>query len=329
MLAPANSLLRSEFSIISSISLQLVFSIYNLGYGLGPLLLTPLSEVYGRLLMLHLCTATFLILNAAAGFARSAVKLGSLRFFSAFAGSTIMSISSGVLGDSFAQHEFGVAAAVYGLFPLLGPVLGPIAGGFAAQYASWRWMCWTLSLVGVALQGTAFVFLCETYAPTILRKKRTRLIRESGNECLHTVHDLAGPLSGKVFVALSIRPLKLLATQPLVQCLGLYLAFLTGVCYIIEYTFPTLWTEQYGQSTATGGLNYIAIGVGFVIGALTCSYLNDRVRSPLLIIPWVILTSFLLDLCGPALMYTAIRQVLTLHRYVLADKDLDIQDSYR
>ena len=283
MLAPASSRLRTEFDITSSTNLQLVFSIYNLGYGFGPLLLAPLSEVYGRLLMLHLCTTAFLVFNTAAGFARSAIQLGSLRFLSAFVGSSIMSIGSGVLGDSFALHEFGAAAAVYGLMPMLGPVIGPVAGGFAAQYASWRWMCWALSLVGVALQGMGFVFLRETYAPTILRKKRAQLARESRNEQLYTVHDSAGPVSRKVFMRLTIRPLKLLATQPLPQFLGVYLAFLTGVCYVIYFTFPTLWMERYGQSTAIAGLNYIPIGVGFIVGALTCSYLNDRVWLPLLL----------------------------------------------
>ncbi len=141
-------------------------------------------------------------------------------------------------------------------------------------------MCWGLSLTGLAPQILALTFLRETYVPTILRKKRSRLARESGNECLYTKHDLVECQSRKVLVGLSIRPLKLLATQPLVQFLGLYLAFLTGVCYIIDYTFPTLWTERYGESTAIGGLNYIALGVGFVSGALTCSFLNDRVWCP-------------------------------------------------
>ncbi|KAF2134688.1 polyamine transporter 3 [Dothidotthia symphoricarpi CBS 119687] len=276
MLAPANTLLRTDFNITSSTKLQLVFSIYNLGYGIGPLVLAPLSEMYGRLLVIHSCTAAFLVFNTAAGFARSGLQLGAFRFLSACVGSTIMSVGSGVLGDSFAQHEFGLAGAVYGLMPLLGPVIGPVAGGFAVEYGSWRWMCWTLSLVGVVLQCVALVFLRETHRPTILRREKATPALKSGKDIPCDEQNTNEPWSCK-----AIRPLKLLATQPLIQFLGLYLAFLTGVCYIIEYTFPTLWTERYNQTTANGGLNYIAIGIGFVVGALTCSYLNDRVYKAL------------------------------------------------
>ena len=143
------------------------------------------------------------------------------------------------------------------------------------QYVSWRWMCWSLSLVGILLQVVALVFLRETYAPMILRKKKARLARESGNEHLYTVYDQNS--STRTWLRQSMRPLELLTTQPLVQVLALYLAFLTGVCYTIMYTFPTLWREQYGQSIAVSSLNYIPLGVGYVLGVLICSYLNDRV----------------------------------------------------
>lgn len=279
MLAPASSILFTELNITSTTRLQLVFSIYNLGYGLGPLLLASFSELHGRLPILHLCTASFLIFNTAAGFAQTTVQLASLRFFSAFAGSTTMSIGSGILGDSFALHEFGTAAAVYGLAPMLGPIIGPVAGGFMAQYLSWRWMCWVLSLVGIPLQVMALFFLRETHAPTILWKKKTVLARETGNQHLYTVHDRDDRRSA--WIRRSMRPLELLATQPLVQALGFYIAFLTGVCYTIMYTFSNLWREEYGQSIAVSSLNYISLGVGYVIGVLGCSYLNNRVCCPI------------------------------------------------
>ena len=212
MLAPASTILCQEFSIESSTGLELIFSIYNLGYGLGPVLLAPLSEIYGRLPLLHFCSVTFLVFNTGAGFTRSALQLGALRFLSAFVGSTMLSIGSGFLGDSFALHEFGTAAAVYGLMPLLGPVIGPVAGSFAAQYASWRWTCWALSLIGIVLQCFAFLFLRETYAFTILQKKRQRLIRETSNQHLYVAHYLAKAPSRKALLSLAIRPLKLLAT---------------------------------------------------------------------------------------------------------------------
>lgn len=43
-------------------------------------------------------------------------------------------------------------------------------------------------------------------------------------------------------------------------------------------TFPNLWTESkwYGESTGIGGLNYISLGLGSLLGTYICVFLNDR-----------------------------------------------------
>lgn len=36
--------------------------------------------------------------------------------------------------------------------------------------------------------------------------------------------------------------------------------------YLLLATFASLWTKKYGMSVGIGGLNYIALGLGFTIG---------------------------------------------------------------
>lgn len=104
-----------------------------------------------------------------------------------------------------------------------------------------------------------------------------RLRKETGNQELRSefeVHYV--PLQKKLRTSL-IRPFRLLFTQPIIQVLAVYMAFLYGLTYLVLATFPTLWTGEYGESVGIGGLNYISLGVGFFIGAQSTARFNDRI----------------------------------------------------
>ena len=79
-----------------------------------------------------------------------------------------------------------------------------------------------------------------------------------------------------------IRPFKLLGTQPIVQVLAIYMAYLYGLMYLVLSTFPVLWTDKYHEGLGVGGLNYVSIGVGFFLGAQICAPLNDRIYRRLM-----------------------------------------------
>lgn len=64
-----------------------------------------------------------------------------------------------------------------------------------------------------------------------------------------------------------IRPVQIFAFEPIVQVLAAYMAVIYGVMYLLLATFPQLWSEKYGESAGIGGLHYIALAIGFTIGA--------------------------------------------------------------
>ena len=55
------------------------------------------------------------------------------------------------------------------------------------------------------------------------------------------------------------------------------MAFLYGMMYLMLSTFPTLWGDRYGESVGTASLNYIALAVGFFLGAQISAPVNDKV----------------------------------------------------
>lgn len=93
MVVPALSEIARDLSISSDIESQLLMSIFVLGWGLGPLLLAPLSEIYGRALVLNCGHASFLIVNTLCAINKNKWQFLMLRFIAGLVGSAPLSVS--------------------------------------------------------------------------------------------------------------------------------------------------------------------------------------------------------------------------------------------
>lgn len=110
------------------------------GFGIGPLIWAPLSEVYGRkpaVLVPYFIAAIFSFGTAAA---KDIQTVMLTRFFAGVFGSAPITNTGGVLSDIWSAEERGAAIVGYALAVVGGPVLGPIVGGAIVQsYLRWRW----------------------------------------------------------------------------------------------------------------------------------------------------------------------------------------------
>lgn len=136
MVAPALIKIGQDLGINSDIERSLTLSIFVLAYAIGPLFLGPLSEIYGRVIVLQLSNLFFLAFNIGCGFAQTQGQLIAFRFLSGLGGSAPLALGGGVLSDCWRAEERGKSISIYSLAPLLGPAVGPIAGGFIALKVS-------------------------------------------------------------------------------------------------------------------------------------------------------------------------------------------------
>ncbi|KAL9025106.1 MAG: hypothetical protein Q9196_006016, partial [Gyalolechia fulgens] len=281
MVAPAIQTIARDFDITSEVEAQMVLSIFVLAYAIGPLFLGPLSEVYGRVPVLQLGNLFYLIFNTAAGGCKNKGQMIAFRFLSGLGGSAPLTTGAGVLSDCWRADQRGKALSLYSLAPLLGPAIGPIAGGFITEHTTWRWAFYATSIADAFIQLFGLFFLRETYPPKLLHLKAEKLIQETGNQDLHTEYDEPDRSLFKILKASIIRPFRLLGTQPIVQVLAIYAAYLYGLMYLVLSTFPVLWTSRYGETVGIAGLNYISMGLGFTLGAQVFAPLNDRIYRAL------------------------------------------------
>ncbi|EXJ95583.1 hypothetical protein A1O1_00705 [Capronia coronata CBS 617.96] len=277
MVAPALTKIGEDLNIPAGIERSLTLSIFVLAYAIGPLFLGPLSEIYGRVIVLQLSNLFFLAFNIGCGFAQTKGQLIAFRFLSGLGGSAPLALGGGVLSDCWRAEERGKSISIYSLAPLLGPAVGPLAGGFIALKSTWRWCFWSTSIVDAGIQAAGFIWLRETYAPKLLGLKAKRLRKETGNADLHTEWEHPDRTLARVLRASLSRPFRLLGTQPIIQALAVYMAYLYGLMYLVLSTFPTVWEETYHESVGVGGLNYISLGVGFFLGTQISAPINDRI----------------------------------------------------
>ncbi|KAI2635546.1 major facilitator superfamily domain-containing protein [Xylaria nigripes] len=281
LVAPALGTIAKELDITQEFEQNLTLSVFVLAYAVGPLVWGPLSELYGRVIILQLVNLLYLFFNLACGLARTKGQLIAFRFLAGLGGSAPLAIGGGVLSDLFNAENRGMALSMYSLAPLLGPAIGPIAGGFITQNTTWRWGFYSTTIADAIIQAAGLFFLKETYAPTLLGRKKKRLIKETGNTELYTPFDHPDRTVAKTLRIALARPFRMITTQVIVQTIALYMLYVYGIVYIVLTSFPTLWAgpepEGYGESIGIGGLNYISLGLGFFSGAQICAPLQDRV----------------------------------------------------
>lgn len=126
MFAPGVPQVMRDFKSDNIYLASFVVSVYLLGYSFGPLLIAPLSEIYGRAPLYTSCNFLFTIFNVACALAPNMAALIVFRLFAGLAGSCPLTIGAGTLADMIPPHRRGAAMSAWALGPLLGPVIGPV-----------------------------------------------------------------------------------------------------------------------------------------------------------------------------------------------------------
>lgn len=122
MFAPGARELAQEFEITNSTVESMTVSLYVLGFALGPLVLAPLSELYGRLVIYHFYNVVYLAFTAGCAFSTNVSMFLVFRFICGCAASGPMSIGGGTVADITPQEQRGKAMALFTMGPILGPV---------------------------------------------------------------------------------------------------------------------------------------------------------------------------------------------------------------
>ncbi|KAJ8608092.1 hypothetical protein MRB53_039841 [Persea americana] len=202
----------TELGVSQSTAL-LGLTTYLLGIACGSLVLSSLSEMYGRRPIYIIAVAMFIVLVLPCALVHSIAAILALRFLAAFCAAALISNSPGSINDIVDEEHRILAFSVFSIAPINSPVIGAIAGGFIYEYLGWRWNSWVVMIVtGV---GLVFITLIgETYAPVILRRKAAKARKESGDDRYWSRYDEKTSYVELLKINLS-RPFVLMCTEPI------------------------------------------------------------------------------------------------------------------
>lgn len=247
-------------------------SFFIFGLGLGPMLLAPLSEFFGRRNIYLISFTAYILLLLPCALAPSLAVLLVFRFLSGFAGSAFLSVAGGTVGDLWAGDELSAPMMIYTASPFVGPTVGPLVGGFinGSGNVSWRWTYWVIIIwAGVQLAGLYF-FVPETYHPVLLRDKARRLREgEDGDPRWWAKLERMDRGIAATIARSCARPWQLLWYEPMVLFLCLFTAVLLGILYLFFQAFPLVFRTLHGMTLEQTGLTFLGLFAGMTLGVLT------------------------------------------------------------
>ncbi|KAK7696651.1 hypothetical protein QCA50_001309 [Cerrena zonata] len=118
-----------EFHIGTEVSI-LGVSLYVQGLGIAPLLLGPLSELYGRNIVYRASFFLFWVFSWPVAFPPHIAVFLTFRFLTGFSGAAFLSVAGGSVSDLFTNEKLANPMALFTISPFIGPVLGPLVSGF-------------------------------------------------------------------------------------------------------------------------------------------------------------------------------------------------------
>ncbi|GKZ23771.1 hypothetical protein AbraIFM66951_004137 [Aspergillus brasiliensis] len=259
MCAPGINEVLRDFNIHSSTISTLAVTLYVLGLAMGPMFMSSLSEVYGRLQIYHLANLFFIAFVIGTAVSQNIATFMVCRFISGCAGGTPMALGGGTIADITTIQQRALAMSLYSLGPMAGPVLGPLIGGFVASNLTWRWTFYLLAIFSGTTSLAALLIMHETHPKLILQRKAARLLKQTPYPHLPS----KPVLSHQLLQALT-RPTHLLLHSPILLIISIYMALIFGTMYLLFTTFTDVFETQYGFTTATSGLVYLGLGVSLV-----------------------------------------------------------------
>ncbi|KAK3645611.1 Synaptic vesicle transporter SVOP [Elasticomyces elasticus] len=262
------------FHISMEVSL-LTVTLFVIGFGVGPMVFAPLSEIVGRRPIYASTLLVALIFIVPCAVAKNIGTLLVCRFIDGIAFSAPMTLVGGTLADLWRSEERGVPMAVFSAAPFAGPAIGPLVGGFMSDALGWRWLYW-LQLI---ISGFCYILIAftvpETYAPSILARRAKKMRKELNDAKYVTEQDLdLRPLSERLRIFL-LRPFQLLFMEPIVLFVSIYMSVLYGLLYMFFVAFPVIYGEGKGYTSGITGLMFIPVAVG-VVASAACSPLVNK-----------------------------------------------------
>lgn len=276
---------------------------------IGILLFGPLSDKYGRKIVLIIGISTYLLFSAGCAIAGTIEVLIGARILQALGAGCMIAVSTALIKDCFNEKKRDTVLAVVQAMAVIGPMVAPVIGAWVITLSGWRMTFWLLAIIGI-LCLVAVIMLEET-----LPKEE----RHSG----HILSTL-----GRLFAVGKNRGFSVfLLANALVS--APYLAYIAVCSYV--------YIEYFNLSETTYSYYFAVNSTAAILGPIIYLKIKDRIKAKpfmttclilslisgilVLTVGWIAPIVFLLSFIPFTIVESAIRPFSTAILLVQQEKD--------
>lgn len=165
--------------------IQLTLASFFIGFSFGQLIYGPLSDRFGRKLPLYIGLIVFIIASIGCALSTSVTMLIIFRLFQALGACAGGVISRAIVRDLYHPND---AVKIYSYLMLvssIAPMLAPILGSFILTAIGWKYIFYTLAILGVLSLLSVMFYLPSTpkqqnfepFSPSFILKEYFLLIK--------------------------------------------------------------------------------------------------------------------------------------------------------
>ncbi|EIN07969.1 MFS general substrate transporter [Punctularia strigosozonata HHB-11173 SS5] len=281
--APSSAIqvLQKEFGVGREVT-ELVTALFLAGFCAGPLIWAPGSELFGRRPIFILSLFLFMIFQIGCALAQNIATIIVIRFLTGVFSASPLTNAGGVIADIWDPINRGAAMSTFTASVFLGPIIGPFIGGFlTTSYLTWRWIFWLIMILSATAWICVILFFPETFAPVLLATKAKKLRKQNPekNAKMYAPHERQDWSFRGVLQRTLYRPFHMLALEPILVLVTIYLSIVYGLLYGLFEAFPLIWADLRGFSPGLAGLIFIGVGIGSTSGALLNVWFSRKYRT--------------------------------------------------
>ena len=267
----------AEFYHVGIEVASLSSALYLVGYGTGPAIWAPLSELKGRKLPLLLGNFGFAVFATGTAVSKDIQTLMICRYFMGVFGSSPLTLVAAIYSDIYRAEQRGLALTVFAVSVFLGPMIAPFIGAFTVtSYLGWRWDGYWSAIMGYTTATLIVFFVKETYAPVVLVEKAGNLRRRTKNWAIHAKQEEIEVDLLEMAEKNVTRPIRMFITEPILLLIGLYLSFVYGLMYITLSAFPLVFQGVHGMQPGVGSLPFFGMALGMLLSGIASVLYNSH-----------------------------------------------------
>lgn len=260
--------IKKQFHVSQTVA-TLPLTLFVFGYGIGPMLFSPLSESpkFGRAYIYSITLLLFFIFQIPTALSTSIAELCILRFISGLFASPALATGGASVGDILAIPWMPIGLCAWAGAAVCGPSLGPLVGAALVNAGGWKWPFWFMAIASGVCFVALTLFLPESSNKALLYRKATRLRKLTGNNNITSEgHIEIFKMSfHQALKDILWRPFEIIIFEPVALLIDVYIGLVYSIMYLWYEDFPIVYQSIYHFTPVESGVAFMGLVIGVCI----------------------------------------------------------------